>query len=91
MLILDAAAVRDALHFGALIPALRTAFKTGATVPLRHSHVIVSQGKTGTSLIMPAWNAQGYYGVKTVNIFPGNAQRGSSPCKTAPPRSSGRA
>jgi len=33
-------------------------------------------GGAGTSLLMPAWDEDGYYGVKIVNIYPANATRG---------------
>ncbi|GGF50646.1 ornithine cyclodeaminase [Aliidongia dinghuensis] len=64
------------LPFPELIKALAAAFVAGANVPLRHSHIIESGTDTGTSLLMPAWDAEGYYGVKIVNIFPGNRAKG---------------
>ncbi|MBX3599204.1 MAG: ornithine cyclodeaminase family protein [Rubrivivax sp.] len=74
---LDAAAVRAALPFPALVAALRRAFAAGAEVPPRHVHSI---GDAGVSLLMPAWRAApaapARYGVKIVNVFPGNAARG---------------
>lgn len=74
---LDAAAVRAALPFPALVAALRRAFAAGAEVPPRHVHTI---GDAGVSLLMPAWRAAAAtparYGVKIVNVFPGNAARG---------------
>ncbi|MCW5609582.1 MAG: ornithine cyclodeaminase family protein [Rubrivivax sp.] len=74
---LDAAAVRAALPFPALVAALRRAFAAGAEVPARHVHAI---GTAGVSLLMPAWRAAAAeparYGVKIVNVFPGNAARG---------------
>lgn len=72
----DAQQTQVFLPFETLVPALRQAFKTGGTVPLRHNHAIESQGANGISLLMPAWSEQGYFGVKTVNIFSGNSQRG---------------
>ena len=73
----DAAATRDALPFGALIAALARLFVEGCEVPLRHTHTLVSaDGNQGTVLIMPAWRADKHLGIKTVNIFPGNAARG---------------
>ena len=46
-------------------------------MPLRHPHRIGgADGRGGTSLIMPAWPRRPHYGVKTVNIAPGNAERG---------------
>ena len=72
----DASQLRDLLPFGQLISALRAAFVAGATVPLRHTHAIGEGADAGTSLLMPAWDADGFYGVKIVNIFPGNAVKG---------------
>ena len=73
----DAAATREALPFDRLIPALRSLFASGCTVPQRHVHEIVNAGGLQfTSLIMPAWLEGQYYGIKTINIAPGNARRG---------------
>lgn len=77
MKVFDAAATRAALPFPALIDALRRLFAAGCEVPKRHVH---TWGETAgdarvTSLLMPAWTAQ-YYGVKVVNIAPGNAALG---------------
>ncbi|WP_454689691.1 ornithine cyclodeaminase family protein [Achromobacter aloeverae] len=76
MLLIDTEQTRSALSFDVLIPALRTAFQQGATVPLRHTHAVASGGDHGTMLIMPAWNEQGYLGVKVINIYPENGARG---------------
>lgn len=77
MQIFDAEATRQALPFERLIPALRAMFAAGCEVPKRHVHEIVAaDGTLVTSLIMPAWLPGRYYGVKTVNIAPGNAARG---------------
>jgi ornithine cyclodeaminase len=84
MLIFDAAATRAAVPFGALIDALRAQFIAGCTVPQRHVHGVDApaaamgvEGQPGgfTSLVMPAWGGD-YYGIKTINIAPGNAARG---------------
>ena len=77
MRVFDAASTRAALPFELLIPALQALFATGCTLPPRHLHEITAPGGGPlTSLIMPAWTAGGYYGVKVVNIAPGNAARG---------------
>jgi ornithine cyclodeaminase len=68
----DERATREALPFGTLIESLRTMFRQGCTVPERHVHRIDGPEGQGTSLIMPAWNER-YFGIKTVNVFPGNA------------------
>lgn len=81
----DAESTRAALPFDRLISALRERFAGGCEVPPRHVHEILSPigeagmdaaGRRITSLIMPAWTAGRYYGVKIVNIAPGNAKRG---------------
>lgn len=72
----DTKATRDALPFDTLIAAIDAMFVAGAEVPARHVHAIGgADGAQGTVLIMPAWQG-GYMGIKTVNIFPGNAARG---------------
>ncbi len=73
MLVLDAEATRARLPLPALVESLRAMFAAGATVPPRHVHAI---GDAGTSLLMPAWQEGGLYGVKVVNVFPGNGARG---------------
>ncbi len=77
MKIFDTAATREALPFDRLIAALERLFIEGCEVPLRHTHTLTaSDGSQGTVLIMPAWQADGYLGIKTVNVYPGNAARG---------------
>lgn len=68
---------RAALPFDRLIEALKRMFVEGCEVPLRHTHTLTADdGSQGTVLIMPAWRADSYLGIKTINIFPGNAVRG---------------
>ncbi|MCY1505845.1 Delta(1)-pyrroline-2-carboxylate reductase [compost metagenome] len=76
MRFIDTEQTRGALSFDAVIPALRDALRDGATVPPRHVHAIQSGNAHGTSLIMPAWNDRGYFGVKIINIFPENTHQG---------------
>lgn len=73
MRIVDAATTRRHLGFPRLIEALRAMFVQGCEVPQRHVHTLAGGG---TVLIMPAWQAGRYFGLKTVMIFPGNAERG---------------
>lgn len=74
----DAVATRAALPFERLVPALRAMFAAGCEVPPRHVHEVGSghTGPTFTSLITPAWVPGRHYGVKTINIAPGNTARG---------------
>ena len=81
MQMIDTQATRDALPFARLVPALHRAFAEGCEVPPRQAHAIgQADGSVCTSLIMPAWSrprsARPHYGVKIVNIAPGNAARG---------------
>jgi ornithine cyclodeaminase/alanine dehydrogenase-like protein (mu-crystallin family) len=75
MKIFDSATTQQALPFDTLIDAIERLFASGCQVPPRHVHK-VSDGtdEGGTVLIMPAWHGE-YMGIKTVNIFPGNAAR----------------
>lgn len=85
MLFFDATATAAALPFTALIPALRERFTQGCEVPQRHVHEFTTPATDSpgdpasrrmTSLIMPAWTPGRFYGVKIVNIAPGNSARG---------------
>ncbi|RYF14296.1 MAG: ornithine cyclodeaminase family protein [Comamonadaceae bacterium] len=77
MKIYDAAATAAALPFDRLVPALREMFARGCEVPARHVHEVAVPGSEPfTSLIMPAWVPGQYYGIKMINIAPGNAKRG---------------
>lgn len=77
MLIIDAEQTRALLPFAQLIPALKAAFREEVHVPLRHNHAIHPESSApGCMLLMPAWNDQGFLGIKTVTIFPQNAAAG---------------
>ncbi len=73
----NAAQTLAALPMDALVAALRRMFVAGCQVPQRQTHAIdaADGSRAGTVLIMPAWQVGHYFGVKTVTIFPGNAQR----------------
>ncbi len=74
MQIIDQVRTRHHLRFDKLIPALQQMFVEGCEVPLRHRHDIGGQG--GSILLMPAWQAGGFLGIKTVSIFPANREHG---------------
>ncbi|SPU49814.1 ornithine cyclodeaminase family protein [Bordetella trematum] len=78
MKFIDTENTRRALAFERLIPALKEMFVAGCEVPLRHTHTLHPPGAPSprTVLIMPAWQPDRYLGIKTVNIFPENGQRG---------------
>jgi ornithine cyclodeaminase len=79
MQIFDAAATRAALPLDRLVAALRAQFDRGCTVPARQVHRLDppdGPAASGlTTLLMPAWTAR-HYGVKVVNVAPGNAALG---------------
>ena len=77
MKIIGAQEVEAVLDYPALIEALRDMFCRGCTMPTRHHHIVeVPEGKAGTLLLMPAWQAGGMMGVKTVTIYGDNPARG---------------
>jgi len=74
---LGSEATRERLPFAALVGALRAMFEQGCEVPPRQVLELAPAARDGvTSLVMPAWQRGGCYGVKVVNIAPGNAARG---------------
>lgn len=77
MQIFSAQATAAALQLPALVEALRQAFAAHITVPQRHIHAVGEGPAQGTVLIMPAWDWDaGFMGIKTINIYPVNNQRG---------------
>ena len=74
---LSAKQVQDALTFPSLIRALKDAFCSDITVPLRHHHDMdnPNASRETTLLLMPAWQAGDKAGVKMVTVAPDNAQR----------------
>lgn len=76
MLHYDSSQTASALPFPKLIAALEKMSAEGCEVPLRHNHAIhdAADRKNGTLLLMPAWQPGKWLGVKTVSIFPENAQ-----------------
>lgn len=77
--VLDAAAIRDLADGPQLIEALRSAFRQGCVMPLRHHHKIKVPGQAeGTLLLMPAWQEGANAGVKIATVFPGNSARGEA-------------
>lgn len=78
MKLIDAVAIDAALNFPALIDAIDDALRSDVVVPVRHHHLIERRDGDATNLIMPAWSAGagGVIGIKIVNVFPGNSQRG---------------
>lgn len=74
---IDKQEVERLLPFPTLVQALYDVFREDVGVPLRMTLPIPDEThRLGTSLIMPAWNLTGYYGVKLVNIYPQNTKLG---------------
>lgn len=66
---IDASSLRSVLDFPSLMAALRVAFSREWHSPQRSSYEI---GSIGRCLLMPAWRAGEFLGVKIANVFPGN-------------------
>ena len=76
MRIIDAEQVAAALDWQALVERLATTFREGVESPPRHHHAMHRPDGEATLLLMPAWERDGYIGVKMVNVFPQNAAHG---------------
>ncbi|WP_069812743.1 ornithine cyclodeaminase family protein [Streptomyces sp. TP-A0874] len=70
----DAAQTARRLYYEALIPALRSGMTADAEVPPRQ-HYSLDAAQQATLLVMPAWNRE-FLGVKLVDVFPRNSERG---------------
>jgi len=68
--------IERVLTYPALVGALREAFRSDITVPLRHHHPIPQTGAEGMLLLMPAWTSgqQSFLGCKLVTVFPDNSK-----------------
>jgi len=78
MKIFDAAKTAELLPWGAVVEALERGFRDGCEMPVRHHHGVAAPADDpdATLLLMPAWTAGGYLGVKVATVFPGNVSRG---------------
>jgi alanine dehydrogenase len=77
MRMLSKAEVAARLPWPGLVGALRDIFAQGCAAPLRHRHPLPQEkAEEGSLLLMPAWQAHRYTGVKIVHVAPGNAARG---------------
>lgn len=74
MQIIDASDVARLLHWPTLINRIERTFKEGVVSPSRHHHSMARPDGEATMLLMPAWEASGYIGVKIVNVFPQNSE-----------------
>lgn len=68
--------VEKALRYPTLIAALRQGFREAYTVPMRHHYDFENPQaeQASTLLLMPAWQAGAFLGIKTVIVSPGNRQ-----------------
>ena len=78
MKIFDAAKTAELLPWGVVADALEAGFRDGCEMPVRHHHGVEAPADDpeATLLLMPAWTAGGYLGVKVATVFPGNVSRG---------------
>ncbi|WP_275288270.1 ornithine cyclodeaminase family protein [Halomonas elongata] len=76
MRIIDAEEVASSLAWPALVERLADTFRQGVESPPRHHHAMHRHDGEATLLLMPAWEKDGYIGVKMVNVFPQNAAHG---------------
>lgn len=76
MIHLDFDVIRRLVRVADLIAPIREAFAGEACVPPRAHHQIdVPDGTAGTLLLMPAWRANRFLGVKIATVFPDNRLR----------------
>ncbi len=76
MQVISGEQVAKALPWPALVERIASLLRTGCEAPPRHHHSIERPGGTATMLLMPAWQHDGYIGVKMAHVFPQNAERG---------------
>ncbi|WP_105101574.1 ornithine cyclodeaminase family protein [Microbulbifer pacificus] len=76
MKFINAETIRKTIHYPQLINALREAFRSrNIEAPQRHHHHFQYSREhqhENTLLLMPAWQADGFLGVKTVMVAPDN-------------------
>jgi ornithine cyclodeaminase/alanine dehydrogenase-like protein (mu-crystallin family) len=71
--------VHAGLGYDRLVDALREAFRRNdVEKPLRNVHQVTSGPAPAVLLTMPAWREGDMIGVKLVNVFPGNSEKGLS-------------
>ncbi|MEQ6918147.1 ornithine cyclodeaminase family protein [Halomonas aquatica] len=76
MRMITAEEVATSLAWPALVERLATTFREGVESPPRHHHAMHRPDGEATMLLMPAWEPDGYIGMKMVNVFPQNAEHG---------------
>jgi len=76
MRVISADEVASLLTWPDLIDRIGAMFRDGCMSPPRHHHAVQRPDGEATMLLMPAWEHNGYLGVKVVNVFPQNASAG---------------
>lgn len=76
MRMVSAEEVAGSLSWTSLVDRLGRYFRDGVEAPPRHHHAMQRHDGEATMLLMPAWEARGYIGMKMVNVFPQNAEHG---------------
>jgi len=68
--------LEELLDYNSLIAGLKNAFQEDYQVPVRHHHNYENpkEGKESTLLLMPAWQAGKYLGVKIITVSPENGK-----------------
>ncbi|MBL1376066.1 ornithine cyclodeaminase family protein [Zobellella iuensis] len=76
MQVISAEQVSQGLDWTGLITKIEQTFRDGIQAPPRHHHSINRPDGEATMLLMPAWEDNGYIGIKMLNVFPQNAAQG---------------
>lgn len=77
MQMMSAEQVAQKLPWITLIDKIEHSFRHGDVYsPPRHHHALPGSQGEATLLLMPAWQADQYVGVKLINVFPNNAEHG---------------
>lgn len=76
MIVIDAEKLQDLLDWPGTIKALERMFITGCDTPRRQHYTIsLKDQQDATMLLMPAWLAGQYNGLKLVSVYPDNNRR----------------
>ncbi|MBT8346188.1 MAG: ornithine cyclodeaminase family protein [Desulfofustis sp.] len=77
MLIFDTDQVKELLDWQGTVEAIEAMFAHSCTIPERlHYQIPLDNQPDATLLLMPAWIAGKYNGVKLVSLYPGNSAKG---------------
>ncbi|MDX1802306.1 MAG: ornithine cyclodeaminase family protein [Marinobacter sp.] len=76
MIMISAEDIARSLPWERLVDRLEATFLQGVEAPPRHHHTLHRADGDATMLLMPAWEDDGYIGMKMVNVFPQNARAG---------------